>query len=300
MKKIQLLLMIRNGEDTVIQALQSWASHVDRIYVLDTGSTDDTLNLLRKFKNQVRTRMVIKQSPFKDFSTSRNELLAMSNNSYYDYSVMIDDSYELVGNLLELKTLNDPVIGINISDGICTYPSNRIKKTNVTMVKYQGAIHESLNYPYSCVLKNAHINDIQTERQAYRTLERNKKDLELLSISNTPRSLFYRAMTLYNQYKAEKTTKITVIEAMLERANIQAIDTEETLYVLLLLGEITQDYEYYLQAAKIFPARSGECYFYAYQLTNNDEYLTSAIRNKALGNHRLPVVESIYKYLEQF
>ena len=46
--RIQLLLMVKNGSDLVTQCLESFVGQVDRFLILDTGSTDNTVELIEE------------------------------------------------------------------------------------------------------------------------------------------------------------------------------------------------------------------------------------------------------------
>ena len=65
------LLMVKNEATVVLKTLRSVASHVEKIFVYDTGSTDDTINLCKNFAPHVE----VKEGPWVNFSVSRNDAL---------------------------------------------------------------------------------------------------------------------------------------------------------------------------------------------------------------------------------
>ena len=65
------LLMVKNEADVVLKTLKSVASHVDKIFVYDTGSTDNTVEICQNFAPHVE----VKQGVWVNFAVSRNEAL---------------------------------------------------------------------------------------------------------------------------------------------------------------------------------------------------------------------------------
>tara|TARA_Y100000389_G_scaffold204751_1_gene259377 strand:- start:718 stop:2460 length:1743 start_codon:yes stop_codon:yes gene_type:complete len=65
------LLMVKNEADVVLKALKSVASHVDKIFVYDTGSTDNTVEICQNFAPHVE----VKKGVWVNFAVSRNEAL---------------------------------------------------------------------------------------------------------------------------------------------------------------------------------------------------------------------------------
>ena len=65
------LLMVKNEADVVLKTLKSVASHVDKIFVYDTGSTDNTVEICQNFAPHVE----VKKGVWVNFAVSRNEAL---------------------------------------------------------------------------------------------------------------------------------------------------------------------------------------------------------------------------------
>ncbi|MGD7006925.1 glycosyltransferase [Metabacillus sp. 84] len=49
--KISLAMIVKNGEKFIERSLQSVQSLVDEIVIVDTGSTDNTINIIKANKN---------------------------------------------------------------------------------------------------------------------------------------------------------------------------------------------------------------------------------------------------------
>lgn len=65
------LLMVKNEADVVTRTLKSVASHVDKIFVYDTGSIDNTVEICQNFAPHIE----VKKGVWVNFAVSRNEAL---------------------------------------------------------------------------------------------------------------------------------------------------------------------------------------------------------------------------------
>ena len=57
--ELSAVLVVRNGESKIEECLQRLVGLADEFVVVDTGSTDKTLDIARKFKNRVRQPVII-------------------------------------------------------------------------------------------------------------------------------------------------------------------------------------------------------------------------------------------------
>ena len=79
---ISACLMVKNEERFLPQCLQSIRDYVDEIIVVDTGSTDNTMNIARKFNSKVY------EHPWEnDFSKHRNQSISYATG---DWILIID------------------------------------------------------------------------------------------------------------------------------------------------------------------------------------------------------------------
>ena len=69
---IALLIMVKNETKRLHVTLNSVIGHVNSIVAFDTGSTDDTIDILKKFSEKHNIPLRLKEGGFIDFSTSRN------------------------------------------------------------------------------------------------------------------------------------------------------------------------------------------------------------------------------------
>ncbi len=302
--KIQLVMIIKNGAETIIQCLESYIGHIDRFFIVDTGSTDQTLELLKKFSNDHSVDVVLKQEIFKGFSNTRNKALDLSHDLEYDFTIMPDDSYNLVGNFEELerikKNYNLNCFTCNIMRNSITYKSKRIFRTS-SKLRFHGTIHEVLGGSEDYHLQNCLLNDVECETQKERSVERCHYDLKCLGELNDPRSLYYRACVYIQLYKKGLKTLEECIEMYKLRTSCHSSDHEETFMSFFHIGNIycmlndnKEAIKNYLSAAIIFPSRQGECYLFIYLLTGSKFYINKAFKNRFVGKFRLAIDIDIY------
>lgn len=206
---LHLCIMVKNAGPQFEQMLQDNLPLLDQWTILDTGSTDDTVNIINKVlvgKKEGR----LYQEPFVNFRDSRNRLLDLASTYHSKYMMMLDDTYVVQGDLRKFLTevrsdqyATSFTLFIHSDDS--KYGSNRIIKGNSDL-RYVYRIHEVISdknninvvIPEPC----AHIEDRRFDYMEKRTLDRKRLDLVLLNEEleediNNPRTYYYLAQT-YN------------------------------------------------------------------------------------------------------
>lgn len=99
---ISVFMMVKNEQKRILVSLESVKDYVDSIIIFDTGSTDNTIQIINEYCNKHKLLLRLKQGEFIDFSTSRNEGLNFAESfSEIDYILLLDTNDELRGgNLL--------------------------------------------------------------------------------------------------------------------------------------------------------------------------------------------------------
>lgn len=205
---INLCIMVKNAGPQFEQMLTDNLPIIDRWTILDTGSTDDTINIINKVlvgKKQGN----LYQEPFINFRESRNRLLDLAGTSC-KYNIMLDDTYVVQGDLRSFLTevrgdqyANSFTLYIQSDD--TQYGSNRIIKSN-SGLRYIHTIHEVITDKNNINIvipdNKAKILDGRFDYMEKRTQERKQLDLKLLyeeveENPNDPRAYYYLAQT-YN------------------------------------------------------------------------------------------------------
>lgn len=205
MPTLAVVLMVKNESLRIRQTLNS-VKMLDGIVIYDTGSTDDTLDII---KSECPHAHVF-TGHFTNFAESRNKSLEYLNECGYDYAFLLDANDELVcDDLTKVKqTLdNNPSrqaflveqkLKYSKEDVVSFYNVKLVKCP--TALKYKGVVHEYLDGCGNIErLPNVHIFQDKTKDDD-KSCQRWKRDRILLEQEfeqdplNT-RCLFYLAQT---------------------------------------------------------------------------------------------------------
>jgi hypothetical protein len=205
---IHLCIMVKNGGPQFEDMLAKNLHLIDRWTILDTGSTDNTIDIINKVLVG-KKRGNLYQEPFVNFKDSRNRCLDLAGTSC-KFILMLDDTYIVEGKLREFLNavrgdqLSNSFSIIIKSDDV-EYSSNRLIKST-TGLRYKYKIHEVIddkNNINVIIPKNVSIiNDCRFDYMEERTMKRKELDLKLLyeeiqENPSEPRSYYYLAQT-YN------------------------------------------------------------------------------------------------------
>ena len=78
-----VLIMVKNEEESIKLTIDSTQKYFKHILVFDTGSTDKTVDIIKKTCEKNNQILHLKQGIFKSFPESRNEALEFANTFPY-------------------------------------------------------------------------------------------------------------------------------------------------------------------------------------------------------------------------
>jgi tetratricopeptide (TPR) repeat protein len=209
---INLLIMVKNAGDGFEDMLMKNIPYVDRLTVLDTGSTDNTINIVKKVLEKIDGKLY--EEPFINFRDSRNRLIELAGD-VCSYNLMLDDTYVIQGGVKVIRDYLSVIRSDDVADGLSItinstdiqYGSVRLSRTHKRR-KYKYTIHEILDCELSVSLPQdiIQINDLGSPYMSERTLERKELDLKLLfnelkQNPNDHRTLYYIGETYTCQHK---------------------------------------------------------------------------------------------------
>ncbi|WP_226682072.1 glycosyltransferase [Sutcliffiella horikoshii] len=201
---ISLCMIVKNEEKYLKKCLTSVMNSVDEIVIVDTGSTDATLDIAREFGARI-----YQYEWNNDFSEARNHAINYAEKEYI-LILDADECIELHGSILkDLKERRDYYVtkikNFSSAGFIRYHEAIRIFKNNIGL-RYFGKIHEHINIEetnknYSRGYTNFLINHEGYKEEV--VTERNKiqRNLQLLlkEISCNPSG--YNFFNLAKQYK---------------------------------------------------------------------------------------------------
>lgn len=132
---INLVMIVKDAGEQFYTMLKENINVFDRYTILDTGSTDNTIDMIKKV--YMNKKGIIIQEPFINFRESRNRSLELAGH-YCKYNLILDDSYIVKGDLRSFltKVRNDQLsdsFSIYIKSDDMLYCSNRIIKSETNL-----------------------------------------------------------------------------------------------------------------------------------------------------------------------
>jgi glycosyltransferase involved in cell wall biosynthesis len=212
MPKICLNMIVKNESKIIKRLLQSVLPLIDTYCICDTGSTDNTVEIIESFfkKNNMEGKII--KEEFQDFGYNRTfALRACHNLPNADYILLLDADMVLqINSSLSIDTfknsLDSDVYFLFQGSDAFFYKNTRIVKNNIQDIYYWGVTHEYVKTPANTQYKNIEKNDIfimdigdggsKSEKFA-RDIRLLKKGLE--ELPNNDRYTFYLANS-YRDY----------------------------------------------------------------------------------------------------
>ncbi|MBQ8909079.1 MAG: glycosyltransferase [Clostridia bacterium] len=209
MKKLSLCLIVKNEENSLDDCLKNSKKYADEIIIVDTGSTDKTKEIAKKYTNKI--------FDFKwcdDFSKARNYSFSKATNEYImwldgDDIILENDVNEIIkwkNNSENCDVLMCKYV-VSYDDqfnSIFEYYRERIVKKSPQLC-WQDRVHEVI-VPHGKIIRNENIKIFHNKKQT-NSSERNLniyRDMKLKGEYFSPRNQFYFARELYfNGYIAQ-------------------------------------------------------------------------------------------------
>ena len=286
---INLCIMVKNAGNEFRQVLEKNLPYVDRWTFLDTGSTDNTIKIIKDVMKDKKGKLYCE--PFINFRDSRNRCLDLAGKSC-KFNIMLDDTYTLQGNVRDFLTLirSDQFAtsyNIFIKSPDITYGSNRITRSEDEL-RYMYRIHEIIQekdnklvvqIPFDQMWVHDYTNSYMNER----TRNRNEMDIKLLEDEirenpDNPRHLYYLAQTYIGIRKWDKA-----VEYYQKRTehSVEGYREEVTDSYLLtaFYGHTELGWEWpkcekiYLKCFHHEPSRADALYFIGLYYVDKDNYL---------------------------
>uniref|UniRef100_A0A6C0D131 Glycosyltransferase 2-like domain-containing protein n=1 Tax=viral metagenome TaxID=1070528 RepID=A0A6C0D131_9ZZZZ len=259
---VALLIMVKNEKKRLRVTLNSVVGFINSIVAYDTGSTDDTIEILENFSKEHKIPLHLKQGEFVDFCTSRNVSLEFADTfPDIEYLLLMDCNDELKGGEHFRKYLQNDEFKKSTSTGflICQewWGGKLDKYYNMRFVKahegwrYRGSVHEWMKntkyedgyeppvtrLPDTIVLYQDRTQDddksskrfIRDKMLLLKEHEENPKD---------ERTVFYLAQTLGCLGEMKEAYNMYILRTQMESFQ------EEKFHAFLRCGELSQALNY--------------------------------------------------------
>ena len=274
---LELVMIVKNAENVIVETLLSVRNFIDHFTILDTGSTDKTVELIKDTLKNVKG--CVYEEPFIDFSTSRNRVLELAGNKC-EYTLMLDDTYNLNGGKelrKILKSKNKDCYCIRIIDEQQKnfYYSNRLLNTKYNY-KYKYRVHEIPDVTHAGFqIQNDEVFLFDKNNSTYqRSHERFFSDidnmlLDLKTYPNDPRILYHLAQTyaLVNKPKDSILTYLKIVKILNDKKEINEVLYHSYYNIANLMYREKYDWkkveDYYLKAFNTMNFRAEPLYHIA-------------------------------------
>jgi glycosyltransferase involved in cell wall biosynthesis len=146
MKTIGLCMIVKNESAVIQRCLESARGLVDYVLVEDTGSTDGTRAIIRKWLAGAGLPGEVYNNPWRNFAYNRSHALAqLRKKKNIDYALILDaDDYLVFEPGFEAAALN--IYNVEMRNARRQYWSPQIC-SNRLKFRYRGVVHEFLDTP---------------------------------------------------------------------------------------------------------------------------------------------------------
>ena len=212
---ICLNMIVKNESKIICRLFDSVIKWIDCYCICDTGSTDDTVVVIKEYFNSKNIPGKIVFEPFKDFSHNRNfSLQACIGMSDYVLLLDADMIFHPSEDSFSKKILTLDIYYILQGSNDFYYKNVRIVKNN-GKISYTGVTHEHINFPPNTTVNNFEKNVVFINDVGDGGSKGNKfiRDVELLTrgIEENPKNdryHFYLANTLKDMGKREEAIEM--------------------------------------------------------------------------------------------
>jgi glycosyltransferase involved in cell wall biosynthesis len=160
--RLCLNMIVKNESKIITRLLDSVKSIIDAFCICDTGSTDDTVSIIRKWAEDAGIPGEVYTEPFQNFGYNRSHSLDRAA-AWGEYALLLDADMKLVITPeFDKSALKDNGYSIIQKNGTLDYYNTRLVRTGVG-VKCVGPTHEYYDFPGGgggTKLSTLWINDI--------------------------------------------------------------------------------------------------------------------------------------------
>lgn len=252
--KLCLVMIVKDEEDTIRKCLTSVAPYISYWVIVDTGSTDNTKEVIKETMDELGIDGELHERPWVNFEVNRTESLQLAKDKCdYRWIIDADDTF------YPENPLENPFAGLDtVPDGYqITYKLNALQYYRVQIVKsdqdwcYKGVLHEYLHLDKPELIQ-ANITgcfviaDISPLKRASSLEEKYSNDAKILEEAlikepNNTRYVFYLAQSYRDSEQLEKS-----IENYKKRASMGEWE-EEVYYSMYMIAKLKEKLNYPIQ-----------------------------------------------------
>jgi glycosyltransferase involved in cell wall biosynthesis len=162
-----LNMIVKNEAARIERCLVSVLPYVKSVAVLDTGSTDDTIDTIKDVCLRLGVPVVVQNGAFINFSQARNEAFRVAKNArdvlpWFNFVLLMDADMELVvSDPSAFSALDANALSYDMMQkgGAVSYANRRIVNINAKDELYVGVTHEYVDVPAAGMIAGAMFVD---------------------------------------------------------------------------------------------------------------------------------------------
>jgi glycosyltransferase involved in cell wall biosynthesis len=275
-----LCMIVRDEVGRIERCLDSVLKYVDAAVIVDTGSEDSTYQMayytLSKQSDKNGIQFNVLRRPWRDFSSNRNEALAIAYTMGCEHILVMDASDVIEGLDYDTFSLCDYRRNYQIKHTMGNLEWNRPALiSTVDKWYYVGKVHELLVRREGDSLAGLDVLEGVQIRcnvgMPFQGKDRFLRDAALLEHETDPRSKFYYAQSLACAGETE-----AAVEAYKRRLEDLGGCYEERYLSALQVGILTENEDYLVDAYRICRARP-EAWFYLAALADKEGDVEAAL-----------------------
>lgn len=146
-KKICLNMIVKNEEKNMIRLLDSLQTIIDMVSIVDTGSTDNTVNVIEEWGRKHKIPTMVHHEPFRDFAHNRTHSIRQAKASFPDADYFLLSDADMIWEIkpeFSKKLLIDHKYLVEQHNPFMTYWNIRLLSANVDW-ECVGVTHEYWN-----------------------------------------------------------------------------------------------------------------------------------------------------------
>ncbi|WP_339295019.1 glycosyltransferase [Paenibacillus sp. FSL W7-1279] len=202
---ISLCMIVKDEERCIERCLESVYSTVDEIIVVDTGSSDRTLELIAKFNAKV-----FHYKWDHNFSNARNHAIEQATGDYIlqlDADEWLEDSEHDLSSALDKDIYYLPIRN-DLGGGLAEVHKFPRLFRNINELRYEGALHEQINLTLNWHRSSAVLENIVIHHDGYlmpvvNLKNKKKRNMDILLQENKDNPSAFNYYNLGQQYFTE-------------------------------------------------------------------------------------------------
>lgn len=141
-----LNMIVKNESHIILRFLESVVDIIDYYVICDTGSIDNTVQIIQEFFRSKEINGQLLRQEFVNFEFNRNLALRAAAASPAEYILLLDADMKLVNYSFQKATLTEDFYFVSQGNGDLQYQNVRIIR-NDGRYKYRGVTHEFIETP---------------------------------------------------------------------------------------------------------------------------------------------------------